>query len=278
MVDQWYFSKAELLESPSILEGMSFKEMEYDRSKGCLYLLAVAAKLNLPQLVVATACTFFHRFYMRHSMKRFHVYDIAATSLLVATKVEECTRRLKDFINVCNQKAQKNDQLHIEENTREYKKWKDTVLANETVLLEAICFDFTIDHPQGIVLEIGEMLQVPDECIRRAWMLLYQALGMPLCLLYHPRMVASAALLLAWHFTYDTQPPEEWWEKIGVDASSVHELAAEMLDYYHAHYLKRPSSQLPTSKSSYYANSPTHISSSKSPSPYSNPSSQSHHR
>ena len=68
------------------------------------------------------------------------------------------------------------------------------MLANETVLLEAICFDFSIDHPQAALLELASELDgriyttlslvdilmfghslVPEECVRRAWMLLYQA-------------------------------------------------------------------------------------------------------
>lgn len=180
MVDQqWYFTKDELLDTPSINAGYTYEAEQIDRTKGCLYILAVAAKLNLPQLVIATACTFFHRFYMRHSMKSFPVYDIAATCLLVATKVEECTRRLKDFLNVCAQKAQKNDKVQFEENSKDFWKWKNTVLANETVLLEAICFDFSIDHPQAALLELASELDVPDDCVQRAWMLLYQALGMP---------------------------------------------------------------------------------------------------
>ncbi|KAJ8659396.1 hypothetical protein O0I10_004758 [Lichtheimia ornata] len=281
MVDQqWYFTKDELLDTPSIHAGYTYQAEQIDRTKGCLYILAVAAKLNLPQLVIATACTFFHRFYMRHSMKSFPVYDIAATCLLVATKVEECTRRLKDFLNVCAQKAQKNDSVQFEENSKDFWKWKNTVLANETVLLEAICFDFSIDHPQAALLELASELDVPEECVRRAWMLLYQALGMPLCLIYHPRVVATAALLLAWHFSYENQPPTDWWATTGLDPAEINELAADMLDYFQEHYhIRKPSSTpTPTTKSPYYANSPHYTSSSQSPSPYSNPSSSQHRR
>lgn len=43
---------------------------------------------------------------------------MAATSLLVAAKVEESTRRIKDFVNACAQKAAKNDKLVLDENSK----------------------------------------------------------------------------------------------------------------------------------------------------------------
>lgn len=36
----------------------------------------------------------------------------------MATKVEECTRRIKDIVIVCAQKAQKNDKLSLEEGSK----------------------------------------------------------------------------------------------------------------------------------------------------------------
>ncbi|CEI89741.1 hypothetical protein RMCBS344292_04090 [Rhizopus microsporus] len=141
--DQWLFTKEDLYDTPSILDGISFEQEQTDRVKGCHYLLAVGAKLNLPQLVMVTATTFFHRFFMRQSMKRFHVYDIAATSLFVATKVEECTRRMKDIVTACAQKAQKNDKLSLEEDSKDFIRWKETLLHYEVILLETLCFDLT---------------------------------------------------------------------------------------------------------------------------------------
>lgn len=44
--------------------------------------------------------------------------DIAATCLFVATKVEECTRRLRDIVIACAQKGQKNDKLKLEEDSK----------------------------------------------------------------------------------------------------------------------------------------------------------------
>ncbi|KAG1046962.1 hypothetical protein G6F46_012110 [Rhizopus delemar] len=241
--NQWLFTKEDLYDTPSILDGVSFEQEQTGRVKGCHYLLAVGAKLNLPQLVVVTAITFFHRFFMRQSMKRYHVYDIAATSLFVATKVEECTRRIKDIVIVCAQKAQKNDKLTLEEDSKDFIKWKETLLHYEAILLETLCFDLTVQQPHTSLTELETRLRVSSSAIRKAWMLLYQCLGSPLCVLYKPNMVATAALLLATHFSSTDKLSENWYEALedDVDASEVHELASEMLEYYMEHYLVKSS-------------------------------------
>ncbi|KAI9245118.1 cyclin-like protein [Phascolomyces articulosus] len=269
--DQWYFSKDDFLCTPSVMEGMTVQQEQMDRTKGCLYLLAIASKLNFtrPQLAVATACTFFHRFFMRQSMQRFHVYDIAATSLFVATKVEECTRRIKDFVNVCAQKAQKNDRLQLTEDSKDFNKWKDTMLCNETILLQTLCFDIAIEHPQACLLDMEKELGLSQACTRRAWIFLYQSLGAPLCLLYKPKTIAAAALVLAWQFSENDQqaPPENWWEVIGVDPGQVYELAVEMLEFDEEHYPRKPSTPHHSSSFHQHSSSQHHQSS----------SSQSHH-
>ncbi|KAI8988584.1 cyclin-like protein [Mycotypha africana] len=242
--DQWFFTKDEIQETPSILDGRTFEEEQTDRIKGCHYLLSVGAKLRLPTLVVVTGCTFFHKFYMRQSMARFHVYDIAATCLFVATKVEECTRRLKDIVIACAQKAQKNDDLRLDEGSKDFVRWKETLLYNEIIVLETLCFDLSVEHPHMSLMNLESQLNVSQSSIRKAWMLLYQSLGAPLCLIYKPKTIAMAAVLLATNFSASDKLGENWFESLDsdVDAEEVYDLAVQMLDYYKAHYLVRSSS------------------------------------
>lgn len=71
----WIFSAEELAyKTPSIMDGMTHGEELFNRSKGVKFIIQVASLLKLPQMVVYAASTFFHRFYLRYSMKRFHHY------------------------------------------------------------------------------------------------------------------------------------------------------------------------------------------------------------
>ncbi|KAI8373346.1 cyclin-like protein [Blakeslea trispora] len=244
---QWYFTKGELHDTPTILDGRTFEQEQIDRLKGCHYLLSVGAKLALPQLVVVTASTYFHRFFMRQSMSRFHVYEIAATCLFVATKVEECTRRLKDIVLACAQKSQKNDKLRLEEDSKDFIRWKELMLYNEIIVLETLCFDLSVEHPQLRLLELEAQLKVQPSSVRKAWTLLYQSLGAPLCVLYKPKLVAAAALLLATNLSSSEKLNENWTETFDdVDVGQIYELAAEMLEHYMEHYLQKGSSSSQT--------------------------------
>ncbi|ORX47778.1 cyclin-like protein [Hesseltinella vesiculosa] len=230
--DQWRFSKEELFDTPSIADGLSYEQEQMDRTKGCVYLMSVATRLNLSQLTIATATTYFHRFYMRQSMKRFHIYDMAATCLYVATKVEESTRRMKDFINVCAQKASKNDKVSLEENSKDFIRWKDTMLINEVVLLEVLCFDLAVEHPQNYLAKWLPKFnrKVPNSFGRKIWSLLYQCYGSPLCALQSPDSVAAAVILLA-SYLYGEHLPQYWWDQVDLDGPTVNDLATDLLQY-----------------------------------------------
>ena len=65
---QWMFSDEELLQTPSIVDGMSPDEEQALRRKSINFILQVGIMLKLPQTTMATAAVFFHRTLMRMSL------------------------------------------------------------------------------------------------------------------------------------------------------------------------------------------------------------------
>ena len=65
---QWLFTDAELNSTPSVLDGLPIAEERCRRAKGVNFIIQAGILLKLPQLTLATAAVFFHRFYMRSSM------------------------------------------------------------------------------------------------------------------------------------------------------------------------------------------------------------------
>lgn len=65
---QWLFTEAELASAPSVLDGLPAAEERCRRAKGVNFIVQAGILLKLPQLTLATASVFFHRFYMRRSM------------------------------------------------------------------------------------------------------------------------------------------------------------------------------------------------------------------
>jgi protein BUR2 len=65
---QWYFTDAELAATPSVADGLPIVEEKTRRAKAVNFIIQAGIILKLPQLTLATASVFLHRFYMRYSM------------------------------------------------------------------------------------------------------------------------------------------------------------------------------------------------------------------
>lgn len=192
-------------------------------------------QLRLPQTTVSTACIFLHRFYMRFSLKEFHYYDIAATSLFLATKSEETGRKLKDIVIACAKTALKDPHAIIDEQSKDYWRWRDTILYNEELLLEALCFDLTIAHPYAALKQNWRRLSEHMEVGKVMWNCANDTYRSTICLSYDNNVIAAACLFYA--SVYCSQPlstieDKLWHEILGVDTATVGQLIISMIELY----------------------------------------------
>jgi protein BUR2 len=247
---QWIFSPAELQRAPSILDGMDSKQELSNRSKGVNFITQVGMLLKLPQLTLATASVYLHRFFMRHSMvdlpnrPGLHHYAIAATALFLATKVEENCRKMKELVVACCRVAQKQPSLIVDEQSKEYWKWRDTILHNEDLLLEALCFDLQLEQPYRILFEFLCYYGVQsDKNLRNvSWAYLNDANLTTMCLLFPTRLIAGSALYAAAKFTGVTFPDDQgrpWWEHLGLDIGDIRSAVDLMAEIYESSVVPR---------------------------------------
>jgi protein BUR2 len=247
---QWIFSPAELQRAPSILDGMDRTQEQSNRSKGVNFITQVGMLLKLPQLTLATASVYLHRFFMRHSMvdlpnrPGLHHYAIAATALFLATKVEENCRKMKELVVACCRVAQKQPSLIVDEQSKEYWKWRDTILHNEDLLLEALCFDLQLEQPYRILFEFLCYYGVQnDKNLRNvSWAYLNDANLTTMCLLFPTRLIAGSALYAAAKFTGVTFPDEQgrpWWEHLGLDIGDIRSAVDLMAEIYESSVMPR---------------------------------------
>jgi hypothetical protein len=88
---------SEMLEqSPSSRDGVEAAEELLHRAFGCELVQEGGVLLRLPQVVMATAQNLFHRFFYRKTLKRFDAVTVAMGSLLLATKIEEKPKILRE--------------------------------------------------------------------------------------------------------------------------------------------------------------------------------------
>lgn len=235
---QWLFTEAELLRTPSIIDGLAPEKERENRSKGVNFILQVGIMLKLPQITLATASVFLHRFYMRHTMKTYHYYSMAATCLFLAYKVEECVRKMRELVVACVRVAQKDPHKTVDEQDKEYWRWRDNILQYEDVLLEAICFDLSLEPPYKTLFDLLMQFEQGDNKKLRnaAWAFVNDSCLTTLCLLFPSRTIAASALYAAAKHC-DVAFPDDargrpWWEVIDVDVGSIRRVCNYMAGVY----------------------------------------------
>ncbi|MCJ1229861.1 hypothetical protein MMC12_006531 [Toensbergia leucococca] len=241
---QWLFTEAELSSTPSVLDGLTPEKERENRGKGVNFILQAGIMLKLPQITLATASVYLHRFFMRYSMvdlphrAGLHYYSIAATSLFLATKVEEDCQKMKELVVACVRVAQKDPSKVVDEQDKEYWRWKDTILHNEDLLLEALCFDLSLEPPYKTLFELLiRFREVNNKRLRNAaWAFVNDSCLTMLCLLFSSRIIAASALYAAAKHCGVSFPDDAqgraWWEIVGVDLRSVRRACNFMAEVY----------------------------------------------
>ncbi|KAK1143031.1 hypothetical protein N8T08_007095 [Aspergillus melleus] len=255
---QWLFTDEELARTPSQLDGMKLEAENTSRSKGVNFITQVGIMLKLPQLTLATAAVYLHRFFMRFSMvdlpqrPGMHPYPIAATSLFLATKVEENVRRMRELVVACCRVAQKQPNLVVDEQSKEFWRWRDTILHHEDMVLEAICFDLQLEQPYRILYDFICFFGVNENKPLRnaAWAFVNDSMFTVLCLQFPARIIAAAALYAAARHCDvgfpDDDSDQPWWEQIDVDLTQVRRACTRMAQLYENNAMQKHSQYYPT--------------------------------
>ncbi|CAI6340054.1 unnamed protein product [Periconia digitata] len=260
---QWLFTDEELNQAPSILDGMTPEDERTLRKKGVNFILQVGMMLKLPQTTLSVAAIFFNRYLMRNSLKArpgykpLHHYvstlsvvgydpaslkpykQVAATALFLATKVEENCRKMKEVVVACVRVALKDPNKLVDEQMKDFWKWRDTILYSEDVLLETLCFDLSVEPPYKTMYDMLRYYGVEHNKRLRnaAWAFLSDSSSTQLCLLFDSRTLAAASLYTAARLV-DVEFPEEdgkpWWEIQHVGLRDIRRACNRMADLYEA--------------------------------------------
>jgi len=182
--------------------------------------------------------------------------NIAATSLFLATKTEENCRKTKEIVIAVAKVAQKNASLIIDEQTREYWRWRDNILLYEELMLELLTFDVVLQSPYTFLYDFLQLLRVEDNKQLRnvAWAFLNDSCLTMMCLLMSSKDIAIASVYFAAKFTNsqisDDEKGNTWWEQLGGRPDMIGKAVGVMNEFYSENPLKRnenPYEQSPSS-------------------------------
>ena len=136
------------------------------RVYGCELIQQMGIMLALPQVGIATAQVMFHRFYARRSMRRFDVRHVATGALFLATKVEECPRKVRDvlgcFQHLLSKRAGKRP-VPLDIFSQDYANLKDKLIRADGEILKELGFILYSEHPHKFILNYVKLLAPSKE-------------------------------------------------------------------------------------------------------------------
>ncbi|KAK4231198.1 cyclin-like protein [Podospora fimiseda] len=257
--EQWLFTQAEVASTPSIIDGLSIAEEKLRRAKGINFIKQAAVILNLPVVTIWVASVFFHRFYMRYSLdiekpSGVHHYNIAATALFLAGKTEENCRKTKDVIIAVAKVAQKDTSLELDEQSKEYWRWRDNILMYEELMLEALTFDLTVENPLNHLRDQFKTLRInhntEKDISNSACAFCNDACLTVLPLLLSAKDVASGAIFFA--LTVNERSIEDingrpWWEAVNASEENIALAVNTVCDFYRENPMRKRDPNVPAS-------------------------------
>eukprot|EP01018_Ginkgo_biloba_P038229 Gb_38056 [translate_table: standard] len=195
-------------------------------------------KFKRPQVTIATSIMFCHRFYLRQSHHKNDRYIIATACMVLAGKVEETPRKLRDVTMVAYEVRHKRDPASAERIKQKefYEQEKELVILAERVVLGTLAFDLNVHHPYKYLVSAIKIFKVAQNSLAQvAWNFINDGLLTTLCLQFRPQHIAAGAIFLAAKFLKVKLPSDgerPWWQEFGVTPRQLEDVSNQMLELY----------------------------------------------
>ncbi|XP_075685317.1 cyclin-T2 isoform X2 [Rhinoderma darwinii] len=227
---RWFFTREQLDSSPSRRCGVEAdKELSY-RQQAANLIQDMGQRLNVSQLTINTAIVYMHRFYMHHSFTKYHRNIMSPTALFLAAKVEEQPRKLEHVIKVCHACLNPVDP-QLDTKSDAYLQQAQELVILETVMLQTLGFEITIEHPHTDVVKCTQLVRASKDLAQTSYFMATNSLHLTtFCLQHKPTVISCVCIHLAckwsnWEIPVSTDG-KHWWEY--VDMTVTLELLDEL--------------------------------------------------
>ncbi|CAD5212554.1 unnamed protein product [Bursaphelenchus okinawaensis] len=219
---EWILERADLCRDRG--EDMKvFSEEEYQKIMifYCNLIHAIGTDNKLRQQIIATAMTYFRRFYVRRSLKDVDPILMAATSIFVASKTEEfmilSTTRISNYINSYLRKYSTKPEFCLR---------PQYIHEAEFMLLQIIDCSLHVWHPYRSLKVLFQDLKEHsnrhiDELHSDVWMLINDSYRTDTVLLFPPFVIALACIMTAAMFRKIENDIIPWLIQLNTDFEKV---------------------------------------------------------
>lgn len=173
----------------------------YNHFSGSRYIIECGIKLKASVLTVATAATYYHKFFKAATLEEYDPYLIGSTCLYLASKVEDDDIKIRDIINVGVSCVRRNEPpLSLDP----YFSMRDSLIQAELLLMRILGFKLKVDLPHKYLLFYLQSLQewVGHEVfstlplVQMSWTIVQDVFHSPIVLNYSPQAIATAIVNL----------------------------------------------------------------------------------
>ncbi|ODQ58760.1 hypothetical protein WICANDRAFT_17597, partial [Wickerhamomyces anomalus NRRL Y-366-8] len=188
------------------------------------FLMKICVSLKFPTKTLETAMIYYQRYFLFNKFDIAIYYDIAITSIFIASKNEDTIKKLRDILLVSNQIRNtflNQDQLEL---------YRKKILSLEFKLLETISFDFRLFHVEDFLIKISKSLKIPKDIGYLAWLIAYDSYQTEIALKVPPQTIAIACISLATKLKdFETTIRSEFYY---TSDNSVNEALLDLLGLY----------------------------------------------
>ncbi|KAH7098862.1 cyclin-like protein [Auriculariales sp. MPI-PUGE-AT-0066] len=200
-----YYTPAQITKRSESTRGkLTESQEERMRQQACTFVDAVGCRMGFPRKTIATAQILYHKFYLHFPRKDFVYTDVTMAALYVATKIQDTHKKPREILMAsyairfpelaAKVKAIGGD-IEIAADTVEADRQR--LLAVERLILECICFKFTLRTPFSYVVKFGRVLQASRELTGLAWRIAVDSNRTLAPLMYPPHTIALASIRMA---------------------------------------------------------------------------------
>ncbi|XP_052821230.1 cyclin-L1-like [Mya arenaria] len=223
--------------TPSLLDGLDLDTETDLRILGCELIQTAGILLKLPQVAMATGQVLFQRFYYSKSFVKHNMEVLAMACINLASKIEECPRRIRDVINTFHHVKQIRNKKNIHPLVldQNYINLKNQVIKAERRVLKELGFCVHVKHPHKVIVMFLQVLDANQnqKLVQCAWNYMNDSFRTDVFVRWHPETIACACIWLAarqLQVPLPNSPP--WFELFGVDEDEIKEICLTILRLY----------------------------------------------
>jgi len=225
---KWNLSQEELEENrKEDLKYISEREYWHLNYYCCNIAFKIGRNMQLRQRIIATALTYFKRFYARNSFRGSEPLLVLTTCIYVATKIEEYPLHIKNVVD---------EAKNVVGDPRLFKFDCSNVAEFEFYLMEEMDFYLIVHHSYRTLVKLMSDLKLPISCIQQAWWVTNDIYRTDIPLLYPPYTIAITVIFLVTILISDTNKYKdkikEWFIGLNVDMTEIVEISQEVINFY----------------------------------------------